>query len=103
MKRAMTVAPKSGSGGAIALPPLSAYSTASLARSSSRASRSPSSAASRNRSSSASRAASSGSKRGRLASRCLRARVTSCREFTSVRSMISAISAYSYPNTSRSR
>ena len=52
-----------------------------MASSSSRASRSPSSAAARNRSSRASRAASSGSKRGRPASRCFRARVTSCREF----------------------
>ena len=103
MKRAMTTAPNSGSGGAIALPPLSAYRTASSASSSSRASRSPSSAAARKRSSKASRAASSASNRGRPASRCLRARVTSCREFTSVRSMTPAISAYSYPNTSRSR
>jgi hypothetical protein len=34
------------------------------------------------------------SKRGRLASMCLRARVTSWREFTSVCSMMPAISAY---------
>jgi hypothetical protein len=93
MKRAIGLAPKRGSCGAIALPPLSAYRTGSgqhLLKGLQKAFL----GGREGLLESASRAASSASKRGRLASRCFRARDTSCRELTPVCSMMPAISAY---------